>query len=328
MSHARRWRRCIKSMKGRFGMAASTALLAAVLIPVSGVYAQDPGTAASTAATGTGIRFDPNEPTSPESLGYTAAYAAQKTYEASLRMTPRGVLAARSGGNLVPGLAPAASASRALAASPNAALAPTSATLLAWWRSYHQKTKYNCLPAIGQSILGSNFPSAGYASPSVAAKQGDASHAPGTIAAGMGTTTDGTSNSAALKWVNAQFAARGSSIRYIASDITNETTFKAKIVDQIFNLDNALYERVDLTSGNYAWNQSTPAWHATAVIGYSNSGALVTIDDPFTHLSGSTCVASPYTSANDISCNWVGFPTHRYFLAKDRVASHGAPLWW
>jgi hypothetical protein len=272
---------------------------------------------------GTGINIDPRTPRSAEALGYSDAMAADKVRAASLRVTARGVLDARTDSTALPGRSAIA------VANPDAApLIPTSGSLLAWWHSYHQKTTYNCLPAVGQSMLGSNFPAAGYTAPTVAAKQGTAAQQAGTIAKGMHTTTTGTDDYNALAYVNGQYAAQGSSWFYVHANFTDEGSFKSRIEDEIWNLDNATYVRVDLTNANYAWHQATPAQHATAAVAYSNSGSNTTIDDPFTHLSGSTCVATPYSSTNDQSCNWVNYSTHKYFLAKDVVRGGEDPMWW
>jgi hypothetical protein len=177
-------------------------------------------------------------------------------------------------------------------------------------------------------MLGSNFPSAGYTTPTVAGKQGTAAQQAGTIAKGMGTTTSGTDDYKALSYVNAQYAARGSSWFYVHANFTDEPSFRSRLEDEIWNLDNATYVRVDLTNVNYAWHQSTPAQHATAGVAYSNSGLNTTIDDPFTHSVSGTCMASPYQSGNDLSCNWVNYSTHKYFLSKDIVRLGEDPMWW
>ena len=304
------------SMVLRFMSQAGLAILVGIAL-----LAGSTGVARADGPGGTGVTYDPTAPRTPEGLGYTPEYAAEKAAAASRRITPAGVLAARSAAASSPGMTATSVISSTL-------YVPTSANLLAWWTSYHEKTNYNCLPAVGQSMLGSNFPNAGYTSPSVAAKQGTASQASGTITKGMKTTTNGTDDGNALAYVNGQFAAQGSAWRFIPTNIVDEATFKWRIEDEIFNQDNAMYVRVDLTNSNYAWHQATPAQHATAAVAYSSSAAYTTIDDPFTHLSAGVCVATPYTSSNDTSCNWSNFSTHRYYLSKDVVRNGNNPIWY
>lgn len=286
-------------------------LALAIAMPLQVATAADPlqgSTPADLPAIGFG--HDPNAPMTPEGLGYTPAYASQKAAAAAARITPSGgVLDAAAMGS----------------GSVSVALAPTSASLTAWWTNYHQKTNYNCLPAIGQSILQGNF--GGYTAPSVAAKQGNASHAAGTIAKGMNTATNGTDDYVGLAYINGEFANHSSTWRYLPINYTDEGSFRARIVDEIYNLGEATYVRVDLTNTNYAWSQATPAsQHATAGIAYSSSGTYTTVADPFTHLSGSTCVVHPYQTSNDVSCNWVNFSTHRYYLSKDKPRSNELPM--
>lgn len=307
-------------------MSSTTVRLAIGLLSISlwlAPSALAAGPKSGSQSAGTGINIDPSGPRSAEALGYTEAKAADKRRAASLRVTPGGVLNARTTSNSLPGRSASALANPASATG-----IPTSATLLAWWHSYHQKTTYNCLPAVGQSMLGSNFPSAGYTTPTVAAKQGTAAQQAGTIAKGMGTTSSGTDDYKALSYVNAQYAAQGSQWFYLHDNFTDEGSFRSRLEDEIWNLDNATYVRVDLTNANYAWHQATPAQHATAAVAYTNSGLNTTIDDPFTHLSGSTCVAKPYSPTNDQSCNWANYSTNKYYLAKDVVRGGEEPVWW
>ncbi|HEX9044590.1 MAG TPA: hypothetical protein VF802_06150 [Candidatus Limnocylindrales bacterium] len=189
----------------------------------------------------------------------------------------------------------------------------------------HQKTNYNCLPAVGQSFLHWEF--GGYNTPSVAAKQGTVAHESGAITTGMDTSSSGTNDDKALAYINSQYAANGSSWRYVATNNTVEADFMARIYNQIGVTYKPLYVRVDLTNVNYAWHQVSPAQHATAAVAYTNLASTATIDDPFTHLSGSTCTASWDSGAADTSCNWVDYSTHKYFLSKDVVRNGVQPIW-
>ncbi len=246
----------------------------------------------------TGISDGPGGPTTPEALGYTAEYAAQKQQFFNDRLT--------------------------LMLSSAAPLSTTGS--LSGWASVHQKTTYNCLPAVGQSILKYNFGSS-WVSPSVAAKQGTAAHEPGAITTAMGTTTVGTNDGTAFSWINSQFSAAGSLFRYVPTNSATLASFENYTTTEINASMQMLYVRVDLTSTHYAWHQTTPAQHATGAVAFSGSGAYTTIDDPFTHLSGSTCVASPYTSSNDYSCNWANYSSNEYYLAKDVVRYGLQPMY-
>jgi hypothetical protein len=249
---------------------------------------------------GTGIDETAVAPTTPAGLGYTAEYAASK--EAQYQTTVA-----------------------ALAAGQMSIMAAPSNGSLSGWTSYHQKTNYNCLPAIGQSILHWEF--GGYTFPSIAGKQGTASQATGTITNGMGTTSTGTNDNNALAYINSQYAANGSSWRYVATNNTIESEFKARIYNQIGVSYKPLYVRVDLTNVNYAWHQTSEAQHATAAIAYKTLATTTTIDDPFTHTVSGACSASWDSGAASTSCNWVDYSTHKYFLSKDVVRGTVKPMW-
>ena len=116
---------CTKSIVRRHTPAvragvAFASLVVAVLVLPSADLARDPQ------LTGTGIDDSVPGPTTAEQLGYTDAYAQAKT----------------------------AAFNEALNSSPSsqdgfqAQSAPASSSLGAW-TTYHQKTTYNCLPAIG-----------------------------------------------------------------------------------------------------------------------------------------------------------------------------------
>lgn len=250
---------------------------------------------------GTGIDETVAAPTTPQGLGYTSEYAASK--EAQYQST----VAALEAGQI-------------------SVMAAPSNGSLAGWVSYHQQTNYNCLPAVGQSILHWEF--GGYVTPSIAAKQGTAAQETGSITKGMLTTTIGTNDNNALAYVNGQYAANGSSWRYVATNNTVESEFKARIYNQIGVSYKPLYVRVDLTNINYAWHQTSAAQHATAAIAYKTLATNTTIDDPFTHtLSSGACSASWDSGAASTSCNWVDYSTHKYFLSKDVVRNGVNPIW-
>lgn len=267
----------------------ATALAAVALLAGPGTaLAGDP------ASGGTGINDQGGSTFTAVDLGYTDAYAAAKQQAFDQR---------HSG------------------ATPQVAVATDGLA----WTQYHQKTTYNCLPAVGQSML--HFAFGGYASPSVAAVQGTATQAPGTITKGMGTTTDGTNDYTALAWVNGQYQAKGSPWRYVAAD-DNQYSFQGRMTDEITILAHALYVRVDLTSPNFPWHQTTAAQHATTAVGYSSGGAAVNIADPFGYTSSGRCVVSPYSSSPDVGCIWLNWPTSKYYLAKDVVRGGMYPEWW
>lgn len=255
------------------------------------VHAADP------AAGGTGVNDQGTAGRTSVDLGYTDAYAAAKEQAFQQR---------HSGATV-------------------AAAAAAQSDLLIGWKTYHQKTTYNCLPAVGQSMLDYAF--GGYTAPSVAAKQGTATQASGTITRGMGTTTAGTDDYKALTWVNGQYQAHASSWRYVAAN-DNSLSFPARMSDEISLLAHALYVRVDLTSTHFPWHQTKAAQHATAAVAYGNSGATVNIADPFGYTSSGRCVTSPYSSTPDIGCVWQAWPTSDYYLAKDIVRGGELPEWW
>ena len=286
------WRSRVKPKLAAISLAVAVLLGVVPAAMAAGPNATDP------APNGTGISEGPGGPTTPEALGYTTEYAAQKQQFFNDRLN--------------------------LMLSSTVLLSTTGS--LSGWASVHQKTTYNCLPAVGQSILKYNFGSS-WVSPSVAAKQGTAAHEAGAITTAMGTTTDGTNDGTAFSWINSQFAAAGSLFRYVATNATSLASFENYVMTEINASMQMLYVRVDLTSTHYAWHQTTPAQHATDAVAFSGSGAYTTIDDPFTHLSGSTCVASPYTSSNDYSCNWSNYSSNEYYLAKDVVRYGLQPMY-
>lgn len=273
---------------------------ATLIVGIAMLLVVSTGTALAADPTGTGIAINPNGPRQPSELGYTAKFAADK--EAQFQ------------GNIQAQSAGAAAVSSF----------PVSGTL-GGWTTYHEKTNYNCLPALGQSILHWDF--GGYVTPTVAAKQGDYTQAVGTITRGMNTTKSGTDDYTALAYINGQYSANGSSWRYVATNDSTSSAFTNRIWNQIGNVGHPLYVRVDLTSLHYAWHQTTIAQHATAAIAYTSSATLTTIADPFTHVSSGTCVATPYTATPDTSCNWVNYATSEYYLAKDVVRSGELPEW-
>jgi hypothetical protein len=255
---------------------------------------------------GTGL--DDSRPALPAAQrGYTAAEATAKDLAYANRLAARS--AGIASGQVVP------------------LSIPTDDSLIGFI-NYHQKTNYNCLPALGQSILYFNFGGA-WTTPSVAAKQGTASQASGTITKGMHTTTSGTADDVAFAYLNGQFAAGGSGFRYIQTSLTSKAAFETKLVDEITNLNEMLYTRVDVTSPHYAWHQSTPEQHATGAIKYALSGDRVTIADPFTHENSSgVCVGLPYSSTPNVSCTWVNYDTNEYYLAKDVVRNSIQANFW
>lgn len=291
------WTRSIarqRSTGARAGAALASVLT--ILVLPSATFARDPQ------VTGTGIDDSVPGPATAEQLGYTDAYAQAKiaAFDVSVglsRLSPGGF---------------------------QAQSAPVSSSLGAW-TTYHQKTNYNCLPAIGQSILHQGF--GGYTFPTVAAMQGTAAQEPGTIAAGMHTTVNGTNDNNALAYVNSRYQAEGSPWRYLPTNNTVEADFKVRITNEIGSLGHALYVRVDLTSPYYAWHQSNPAQHATAAIAYTSSGTYTSIADPFTHSVTGGCSATWDSGAADVSCNWVNYLTDSYWRAKDIVRNGVQPMW-
>src|SRR6266566_6232562 len=120
---------------------------ATLIVGVAMMLVASTGTAFASDPQGTGIAINPNGPRTPSELGYTAQYAADK--EARFQSNAR----ARSIGTA------------------SVSSFPISASL-SGWTTYHEKTNYNCLPALGQSILHWDF--GGYITPTVAGKQGTA----------------------------------------------------------------------------------------------------------------------------------------------------------
>jgi len=266
----------------------------AALVAVLGSSTAGTVAAGDPASGGTGINIQAGGPRTSTELGYSDEYATQK--------------------------AQAFQARSATGVSPEYAVVMDG---LLGFVVYHQKTTYNYLPATAQSFLQWEF--GGYISPSVAAKQGTATQASGTITKGMRTTTGGTDDYQAFAWVNGQYAAHGSSWRYIPVNDTLESNFEDRIGSEISVLAHMLYVRVDLTSTSFPWHQSKEAQHATGAIGYVNYGANTNIADPWPSTNGGTCVVQPggapppYSSTPDKACYWSAWSTDKYFLSKDVV---------
>jgi len=263
---------------------------------VTTVAAGDP------ASGGTGINIQAGGPRTSAELGYSDEYAAQKAR----------AFQARSAAGVTPEYA-------------------VSMDALLGFTVYHEKTRYNCLPALGQSLLQWEF--GGHISPSVAAKQGTATQASGTITKGMGTTTLGTDDYAAFAWINGQYAAHDSSWFYIPVNDTLEASFKDRVTNEISLWAHMLYVRVDLTKTSFPWHQSAPTQHATGAIGYTNYGANTNIADPWPSTNGGTCVVQaggappPYSSTPDRACYWSAWSTHKYYLSKDGPREGELPEW-
>jgi hypothetical protein len=283
-----------------------------MLVVVVGLIGMGPAQAFAADPITTGIDGSAQTTPTPAELGYTVEYQHAKEQAANQR------IAAFTLGGV------------ATASSLSAASLPTSDSL-AGFVNYHQKTTYNCLPAIGQSILHRDLDALKnnyFITPSVAARQGTASQGAGTITKGMNTnSTTGTTEVNAFSYINGQYAAAGLVWRYVAWDATQASFFQNRIVDEIGNLNEALYVRVNLASKQYAWSTLTHVTHATAAIAYTSAGAYTTIADPFTHLSSGTCTASGYTSTPDTSCNWVNYSTNKYYLSRDKI-DDANPIYW
>ncbi len=266
----------------------------AALVAVLGSGTAGTVAAGDPASGGTGINIQAGGPRTSAELGYTDEYAAQKAQE----------FKAHSAAGISPQYA-------------------VSTDALLGFNIYHQKTQYNCLPALGQSLLQWEFYFGGYVSPSVTAKQGTATQASGTITRGMGTTTAGTDDYKAFAWINGEYGAHGSGWRYVAVNDLTETPFTDHVTNEISVYGHMLYVRVDLTKTSFPWHQIKPAQHATGAIGYTNFGVNTNIADPWPSTNGGTCVVQsggappPYSSTPDKACYWSAWSTHKYYLSKD-----------
>lgn len=283
------------------------------LVALAGLIAFNQATVlAADPVVSTGIDNTSHVIPTPAELGYTVEYLHTKEKAANQR------IAAFTRGGLI------------TRASLAAALIPSSSSL-SGFVNYHQKTSYNCLPAVGQSILHRDLDAIKnnyYITPTIAERQGTASTGVGTITYGMKTnSTNGTTEVNGFSYINSQYAAAGQTWRYVAWDATLSSYFQNRVVDEIGNLSRALYVRVNLNSNYYAWSTTTHVTHATAAIAYTSDGLNTTIADPFTHLSSGTCVASGYSSAPDTSCNWVNYSTDKYYKSRDKI-DDPYPIYW
>jgi hypothetical protein len=248
---------------------------------------------------GTGVKVGGSEGASAEELGYTEEYAASKEAAAAPE---------ESGGGVT-----------TMAPPPPEEGYPSSIVLD--FKIYHQKTTYYCMPAVGQSIAHHRW--GGFNDPTVADKQA-------TIAGSMGTTTGGTSHTAALNWMNNKFEDRNDNWRYVSYRAGSLAVFTSHgKFDVYYGLP--MYVRVDLHSNNYPWFDSQPTPHATLLTGYTNSGNRALSADPYsTTRADGTCKVSPYSSSPNQGCIWGGasgpYQMSDYYLAVD--TANGLSEWY
>ena len=86
------------------------------------------------------------------------------------------------------------------------------------------------------------------------------------------------------------------------------------------------YVGVDVGNANYVWHQTSHVHHASAAVGYSSSGALAQIADPFTSPSTGPAYCnmgvsvSAYDPTPDYGCIYSAWDMSKYYLA--------ASTWW
>ena len=254
---------------------------------------------------GTGNRDGDGQAT-PGDLGYSQAYADWKDTQAG-----QGVAEA---GGIEPNIIPPGGGGGSY---------PSSFTLP--FTIYHQKTDHYCLVAVGQSIAHKHF--GGYVSPSVKDEQNS-------IASAMGTTSNGTTRSRALSWINGEFANHGDGWRYVATQSADLNTFESHGMYDLYSASLPMYVAVDLHSGYYTWYDNTPGvTHATLLVGWTSAGTYALSADPYAHpKSDGTCTTSWDSGSATNGCVWGlangPYQTLKYFKARDpNVSGNGNPEW-
>ena len=270
------------------------ALMAGVLLAVASTgvaYAADPTappTPVSQTTGGSLVGIHPGtDGKTPEQLGYTQAYADSKT-QALYAQAPTGLGPLAVSGSL------------------------------SGYPQYHQKTTHWCLAAVLQSVLKYKF-SNGWIVPSITAKQQTID--------GLIIGSDGTEwESNALPWVNGEFASHNSSFRWITEYPTSWSQMALLVEGDVSTYGFPTYVGVDVGSPYYVWHQNNHVHHATAAVGYSSSGAVAQIADPYTSPTWgpaycNTGVSNPTWSATpDYGCIYSAWDMSKYYSA--------ASTWW
>lgn len=272
-----------------------TAVAFALPAPVAAHDPQKSGQPAKGGPAAGGITQTANGAT-PEELGYTSEYAAQKQADAN-RLVPIGKPGTKTPNVSAFGVQDAVSGS------------------LTGWRQYHQYTNYWCLSAMVQSIL--QFKYGAWAGPDVATSKAIQKR----IYDQIGTYEDN-----AVAFLNNQFGLEGDWFRYVMVATPDVPTFIQHMKYDIGFAKFPMYARAQVANKNYVWYQDNPGYHASAAVGFRSSGALVDISDPFfSPTSRAGCVTGHATWGYDpnqlYGCVYAGYSTSKYWLAE-------AGEWW